>query len=312
MEQLNQKPRIALYAKRPFGEKMNATFDFVKENWKPILKYITYFLLPLCLIQALSMNGLMSGVLTLSLAGETGTNPLEGLTPMLITSYGVTVLCAMAGSVLLYSLVFSLIKLYNTREERLVGITFAELKPTLFTNIGRLLILMLFGIGVSIVVTGVLVLLTLFTPLTLFITIPLLLACGGPLMLLAPIYLFEEIGVWAAFTKTFRLGFATWGGTFLILLITSVIANILQGITMTPWYVATMVKYFFAISDTGGSATVSVGYSFMLYLLGIIQAFGAYLSMIFCLLGMAFQYGHASEVVDSVSVESDIDQFEKL
>lgn len=66
------------------------------------------------------------------------------------------------------------------------------------------------------------------------------------------------------------------------------------------------------MSDTGSTATVSVGYSFLLYLLGIIQAFGAYLSMIFTLIGLAYQYGHASEVVDSVTVENDIDNFDKL
>ena len=27
-----QKPKIALYVKRPFGEKLNAAFDFIKEN----------------------------------------------------------------------------------------------------------------------------------------------------------------------------------------------------------------------------------------------------------------------------------------
>ena len=43
-----------------------------------------------------------------------------------------------------------------------------------------------------------------------------------------------------------------------------------------------------------------------------VQAFGAYLSMIFTFVGMAYQYGHASEVVDSVTVESDIDNFDNL
>ena len=30
----SQKPKIAMYVKRPFGEKLNASFDFIKENWK--------------------------------------------------------------------------------------------------------------------------------------------------------------------------------------------------------------------------------------------------------------------------------------
>ena len=43
----SQKPKIAMYVKRPFGEKLNASFDFLKENWKLLLKFTTYLLLPL-------------------------------------------------------------------------------------------------------------------------------------------------------------------------------------------------------------------------------------------------------------------------
>ena len=37
-----QKPKIALYVQRSFGEKLTATFDFIKENWKPLMKFTTY------------------------------------------------------------------------------------------------------------------------------------------------------------------------------------------------------------------------------------------------------------------------------
>ena len=90
------------------------------------------------------------------------------------------------------------------------------------------------------------------------------------------------------------------------------ISSVLQGVTTTPWYIATIVKYFFMLSDTQNELTISAGYSFMVYLLAIIQTFGAYLSMIFSLIGIVYQYGHASEVVDSISVESEIDKFEQL
>ena len=33
-----QKPKIALYVQRSFGEKLTATFDFNKENWKPLME----------------------------------------------------------------------------------------------------------------------------------------------------------------------------------------------------------------------------------------------------------------------------------
>ena len=55
----SQKPKVAMYVKRSFGDKLNASFDFIKENWKILLKFTTYLLLPVSLIQALSLNGLM-------------------------------------------------------------------------------------------------------------------------------------------------------------------------------------------------------------------------------------------------------------
>ena len=100
-----------------------------------------------------------------------------------------------------------------------------------------------------------------------------------------------------ALKKTFRLGFATWGGVFLISLVMGIIAGILQGVTLVPWYAATIVKMLF---------------TFMLYLLASVQAFGTYLAMIFTFVGLAYQYGHASEKMDSVTIESDIDNFDKL
>lgn len=289
----SQKPKIALYVKRPFGDKLNATMDFIKENWKPMLKFCIYLILPLCLIQAISMNGIMGGAMGIAAAKEAGTNSLAAIGMQFWVNYG-------------------LMQVYNQREERLAGVTFADLKPFLFKNIRRLLVMVLFCIGLTIVVGIVMGILVVASPFTLLLTIPLLIACAVPLALFTPIYLFEEIGILAAFWKTFRLGFATWGGVFLVSLVMGLISSVLQGVTTTPWYIATIVKYFFMLSDTQNELTISAGYSFMVYLLAIVQTFGAYLSMIFSLIGMVYQYGHASEVVDSISVESEIDKFEQL
>lgn len=310
----SQKPKIAMYVKRPFGEKLNASFDFIKENWKLLLKFSTFLLLPLCLIQALSLNGIMGGAMNLSTFTNNGGDLLSDPSGLIsfIVYYGLYMLFCMIGSVILTSLVYTLIRTYNEREERLQGITLGDLKPLLLHNAKRLLLMMVVCIVIVVIAltfVGVLMALSFFT---LLLTFPLVIAFSVPLALLAPIYLFEDITLMQAFKKTFRLGFATWGGIFLISLVMGIIANVLQGVTTMPWYIATLVKYFFAMSDTGNETTVSAGYSFILYLLAIIQTFGIYLSMIFSLVGLAYQYGHASEVVDSITVESDIDNFDKL
>lgn len=310
----SQKVKVAMYAKRSFEDKMNASFDFIKENWKPLFKFTTYLILPLCLIQALSLNEVMGGSMAAAMSNvnTTDLNLFANYGIGFWMNYGLSILCSMIGSMILSSLIYALIRTYNDREDRLEGITLSALKPLLLKNMGKMLKMILLATLVMIIAVGVLVLLAVLTPFTLILTIPLFIACMVPMALLSPIYLFENIGIWAAFKKTFRLGFATWGGVFAISIIMGFIGGILQGIAMLPWYVATIVKYFFAMSDSGSMVTVSPVYNFFLYLLGILQTFGAYIGSIFMIVGLAYQYGHASEVVDSVSVEEDIDNFDNL
>lgn len=159
----SQKPKIALYVKRPFGDKLNATMDFIKENWKPMLKFSTYLILPLCLIQAISMNGIMGGTMGFAAAKETGANPLEAIGAQFWVNYGLMFLCYLVGSILLTSIVYGLMQIYNQREERLAGVTFADLKPFLFRNIKRLLVMVLFYIVLIIAVSIVIGILLRFS-----------------------------------------------------------------------------------------------------------------------------------------------------
>ena len=109
----SQKPKIALYVKRPFGDKLNATMDFIKENWKPMLKFCTYLILPLCLIQAISMNGIMGGAMGIAAAKEAGTNSLAAIGMQFWVNYGLMFLCYLVGSILLTSIIYGLMQIYN-------------------------------------------------------------------------------------------------------------------------------------------------------------------------------------------------------
>ena len=229
-----------------------------------------------------------------------------------LSYYGLFVLICIIGMVLQASLIYAMIRTYNEREERLQGVTLRMLTPMLFHNIKRLFIIAFFGLLLTVCVSFVLGALSIASLPVAYLFALILVLLALPLALWAPIYLFEDISIMDALKKTFRLGFATWGGVFLISLVMGIIAGILQGVTLVPWYAATIVKMLFTMSDVGSEATVSVGYSFMLYLLAIVQAFGTYLAMIFTFVGLAYQYGHASEKMDSVTIESDIDNFDKL
>lgn len=306
------KTKIPFYQKRKFGEKMNASFDFIKENWKPMLKYSTYLILPVCLIQALSLNSFLGGYLQAVAGGVVNPDSISSLGAMFGASYAMTMLMIMIGSLVMTSLIYTFIMLYNQREEGLEGITFSDIKSVLFSNMGRLFVLGISGgIIVTIIIT-ILVVIGVYVPLTFILIIPAIFACIIPLALWSPIYIYERAGVFQSLGKSFRLGFATWGGIFGILFVMGIIANILQTVTMLPWYVGSIVKYTFALSENGAGGDTSVFYNFMLYLLAIVQGFGTYLSMVFGIVGLSYQYSHANELVNNTSVESEIDNFEQL
>lgn len=307
-----QKPKIELYVKRSFGDKLNASFDFIKENWKILLRYTTYLILPLCLIQGLSLNGLMSGIMTMGVReASIGSSETDTLIRF-FTYYGLYAFLYLIGTVLLTSLVYALMRVYKEREQRLEGVSLTFLKPLLIRNVRKLFIVFLFGFLILAFVGLVVGLLGFILPFSVFLVILLLIVFIVPLALWAPVYVFEEISVIDALKKSYHLGFPTWGGILLISLVMGFIAGTLQSITMMPWYIASMVKVFFSVSGENSEFLTSAGYSFILYLMAILQAFGAYLALIFSLVGIAYQYGHASEKVDHITVENDIDNFDKL
>lgn len=304
-----QSRKVELYAKRSFGEKLNATFDFVKENWKPLLKYSTYLILPICLLQGINMNGMADAMMYDAGLVSDAVSADNAYVSVLLHYFGLS-LFALVGSLLLYSLLYALVRLYGTREKRLVDITFADIKPLFFHNLKRAFLM---GTVCFLVVMSVLALVAFMAgdvPYTLLVTVPLMVAFAIPLALLFPVCLFEDNSLFASFKKTYRLGFATWGGIFLVIFIMSLLAGILQGVGSIPYYIVFVVKMIFTMSEN--EAASSVGVDFMQYLFSVLMIYISYLSSILVGLSLAYQYGHASEVVDSITVESDIDNFDKL
>lgn len=299
------KPKIALYVQRSFGDKLTAAFGFFNENWKLLVKYCAYFLLPVCILQALFMNKFMGAV------GKISTFD-DDVNISFLVSYGLLIFFSALGSLVLCSLVYALVIIYNEREERLQGLTMAELKPVLFRCMGRLFIMGLFITGITIFVVAVVGILVAASPWTLLLTIPLLIICFIPLALFIPIYLLEKIDVWSAFLKSFRLGFATWGGIFGISFVMGFIANMLQGVAAIPWYIMFMIGIVMSNGDMQEAMNNSIGVSFLYYIFGVVMCFGAYVSMIFPMLGIVYQYGHASEKMEHISVVDDIEKFEQL
>ena len=319
-------PKIEIYRTRTFTEKLSDTFNFLRENWRPMLKYFIYLMLPLSIILALPFNHFFEGYFKMTTILQ---NPNAFENSDLIW-YGISgVASALIGvfaAITLEALIFAMIRLYNKRLQRLKDLSFEELKPELLFCMKRCIVSTLVGIALMILLVMIIVIVGAFSFLlgatvgavvSIILVIMLYVALFAlifPLTFVAPIYLLEdEIGVLSAFRKALRLGFATWGGIFALLFIISLLTSVIQTFTMMPWYMMAMVKTIFSLSDELNYPFFqSFIYIFVQYLTCILMCLGYFLSEVFTFVGATIQYGHASDKIDGVGVARKIEKFDEF
>jgi len=309
-----EKPRIEFYRQRTFSEKLNATFEFIRENWKPLLKYAFYLIMPICLIQSFAMNSFFDVYLG-AIKNSTVTSSFDSSIYSIAVSYGAILLCSMIGMALISGLIYAMMQTYATRENRLLDVVLNDFKDALTRNAWKYLRVVFLSMFASLFVVFAMAVLAYVSTMTLILTIPLFIALMilmVPLMMIIPVYIFErDIKLFGAIKKAWKLGMATLWGMLGLMIVLYIISSVIQSVTMMPWYLTIVIGSVFSIAS---DSTVDqlVIYKFSVYILGLIQSFGMYVSMIIGIVGLAFQYFHAREKVEGITIESNISNFNEL
>jgi hypothetical protein len=317
-----QTPKIEIYRTRTFSDKLTDTFNFLRENWRPLLKYFIYIMLPVSIVMAFFVNHFWNGYISLIMMLENIGSGLDfGTLSFALSTIGVIIVSLIAYAILA-GLTFCLIRLYDKRPQRLKDLTFDEMKPELMYCMKRSAVLIV--VSVLLVIAAVIVLLIpvglafwingVLGFLSIVLLYIILIVLVIPLTLVTPIYLMEDqIGVIPAFAKAFRLGFATWGGIFAVMFIVGIITSVLQTFTMMPWYILSMIKMALSISDNlEGSFFNTFFFTFLQYLTCILQCLGYLLAELMTLVALTIQYGHACDKIDGVGVAQKIVHFEEF
>ena len=312
-------PKINFYKVRTLSEKLSVSFDFLRETWKPLLKFSFYLILPICLFQSFALNSSMKLLYTMGYDVGAGNDNIDIYNVML--NYMLYMLFVLFGTSVLNALVYSLMSEYDQRETRLVTITLQNFKSLLIKNTIKILRTYLLFIGALVLGSlFVALLLSIFSSpafSVIFVLLLIVIIVGMffmmvPLNLFMPIYLFEDISFSEALRKTFKYGFSHWGGTFMMLLIFGLLAYIISGLTTTPWYLVMIFGQVLSLTEQGAGINVSIWYQFGSYLLGVLQSYGMYASYILTTVGIAFQYFHIREKKEGITIDTNIQNFERL
>lgn len=308
--------RIHLYASRSIGETLSATFDFVAQNFVPLIKFLSAFLLPVSALMGLSYQSLLSSFTHI----EDINDETEQILSVVMSYLPVLLLC-LIGALLTVAVTYTLMQKYQQRDNLLKGITLNEIKPLLKHNFWRLLkmLLLLTLIGMVAFVALVLVATMIMSigskfEAFLFLLYMAMLAIALPLGLVLPMCVFEpELSLFSCVKKALRLGFKTWGTLFVVMLVITMLVQIVSLILIIPFMFTTVASMFFEIDPTQYASlayTSSAWFSVLTFASSLLFCLGLLLMSALSFVAFAFCYGRAADKVEGVSVKNAVQNFD--
>ena len=310
--------RINLYASRSIGETLSATFDFVTQNFVPLIKFLSAFLLPVSALMGLSYQSMFSSLAHIHIVDI---NDETALILSVVMGYVPVFVLCLIGALLTVAVTYTLMQKYQQRDNLLKGLTLSEIKPLLKHNLWRVFKMLLLLTLIGIVAFVVLVLVaTMIMAIGgkfeafLFLLYMAMLAIALPLGLVLPLCVFEpELGLFTCVKKALRLGFKTWGTLFVVMLVITMLVQIVSFILMIPFLFTTMTTMFFEIDSTQYASlayTSSAWFSVLTFASSLLFCFGLLLMSALSFVAFAFCYGRAADKVEGVSVKNAVQNFD--
>jgi len=279
------KPPIILLQQRDFGQKINASFEFVVQNFKPLVVCLLYIAGPLALVGGFFMGSYQSGILQLQKGVlESGSSSFDGMYEMMGTIFLLTFFLILANIV--SSLVVG--AYFLEYEEGNRNITPEAVWNRLKGYIGRALVYN-FALGIAI-----------FIGIVFFVLPGIYLAIT--LSLMTMVLMRENLDLGDTFRRCFYLIKDKWWSTFGLLIVMGIASSIIGYAFQIPALVLTMLSAFqVKLGSTEVLMTIS----------GVISTVGSGLVRSLVLVAVGFQYYNLVERRDGAGILHAIDNIGK-
>ncbi len=270
--ELSQK--INFYEKRDFGEKINVTFAFLRQNFAPLSKSILFIAGPAILLVSVVAGIYQATIMDMG----TGGGPFDYLE--ILSQSSLTSFLSIFVSALLVTVVYAYLVLYIERADH-DNITVAQVWERVKQHY--------LVVVVSTFVYSVLVVLGF-----MLLIIPGFIAAAA-LSFLFIIQIKEGLSLGAAFSRCFKLVSDNYLSTLGLIVVMTVLITIISMVVMLPFGIALGVPAFFSLSqesgleDTGGMMKV-VWIAFQ-----ALSSLLSYLLYAILLIAVAFQYANLVE-----------------
>lgn len=254
--------KIEFQRYRDFGQIINATFEFIRENFKQLAKAVIFLVGPFILL-----TGIFGGLYQKDLFSFTSTS--TSLSQFGI-AFGLYILFAMISTLVLISTIYSYIILYIRREDE-TPIELDNVWPMVKSNILKIII---FSTG--------------YTLVTILATILLIIPgiyVSIALMIVFVVGLNENLNFFNAMSRSFYLVKNKWWFTFGLLLVLSLIQGFLGFLFQVPQYIAMFVVAFNSVDGNGSNSFTEI-----IFIVTSIVSSLNFLFYAISFIGIAFHY----------------------
>jgi hypothetical protein len=303
---MNYEDKVVLYKNRTLGERFSASAEFIRQNWKILVKNIVYIAVPLALISGYltqsqvgnSLNTILSG------GGLTSIGSMSGVLFQYLISGVLSLFLSSVTGAILYS---------HSKGELDENTSWSDLRDNIFTFAGRIFVqgliiglvlviaiaLMAFIVGDFIgsgIISGIIIVLLVVALIGVLIYIIPLMS-----LILFPIF-FEDASPMEGIKKSIQLGKKNWANIFVTVLLVGLMNIIIAVVLIMPYQLLILFNTFTGATSEG----------ILAYILAMLASFSPIITSPLSIIFLAFQYTAIVENEEAPSLHKRIDEFDNL
>jgi hypothetical protein len=304
--------KIEFKQRRDFGQKLNATFEFMKQEFKPLFKGIIYIAGPMIALSSLISTYFQQW--SLSLMDFSFEDPEAFFSDDLWSSMAGLLVFSTAAYIFLFAVVNEYVKDYIKAGNSSIDIS--SLWSTVKNNLGNYaasiivyaILMFAFFFAIALVFVGIVA--TDSTSLMIVGAIGMIIITfmSVAVIYMVPIiYNTESEGILSSIGRTVELLRGKWLSTIGLLIIASIIAAIARFIFAIPSYILMALGFMHGIQDPESmdlSFTQSISYGITIF----IATVGNFVLTVIPLIALIFQYYNLVERKDASGLMERIDQ----
>ncbi len=302
--------RVELQQQRDFGEKINATFEFLKLNFSTFYRGILFIICPIAVVAGIASSFI--AFQPADLVKAIMNSDIQEISKLQGDMYGIeyfaSLILGLIGFILLPAYVYSYMRKYLENDDdfsvaSLFSATLSEFLRTLGASIVLILIVFIsyfIGVFATVLMGQIAGFFAFFGGLG---TICLVFYLTTVFFLVYPIMLVEKQNFGTALSKSFYLVKGKWWSTFGLLVVMIIIYILLSIITSIPLMVVTGLLASNSLSDSSVMTTA------LNIIANIISQIGGYMILPLIIIAVCFQYFNLSEMKQSTGLLSRIEGF---